>query len=198
MLKVTDLQQLVNGLAQPMRNAGASQKVLEDLGRLTQGLEPFKERTMQEFNEFLQKADQCVQTGEWPAPGKRASSRRSGQPKMTVNEAAQRIASLSERAAADGNLDYAAIEAEVMTLDPMSMPQLKEAAEQVHIVARGRTKPDLLKSIAVAIKERKTSSERTGRPDESMAGQNEPRRESHGHGQHGHGQPVGAAAPGDA
>jgi phosphotransferase system HPr-like phosphotransfer protein len=195
MMKVADLQQLVNSLTQPMRSAGASQKVQDDLARLGQGLEPFKESTMAEFNEFLQKAQQCVQTGEWPAPGKRASSRRSGSstPGMSVHEAAQRLASLVERAAADANLDYAAIEAEVMSLAPMTGTQLKEAAEQVHITARGRTKDDLLKAIAVAIKERKTGP-RAEHAGEAMAGGHaEPR---HGHAGHGERHPVGAANPG--
>jgi len=193
MLKVADLQQLVNGLAQPMRSAGASQKVLDDLARLSQGLEPFKERTMGEFNEFLEKADQCVRTGAWPGPGRR-SSRRSGEPKqpgMSVDEAAQRIASLMERAAADPNMDIAAIEAELRAMQGMTMPQLKEAAEQAHLAARGRTKDDMLKALAVAIKERKMSGERGQRPVETPSGE-------HRHGHHGQPQPVGAAGSGNA
>jgi hypothetical protein len=189
MLKVADLQQLVNGLMQPMRSAGASQKVLDDLARMSQGLEPFKERTMGEFNDFLQKADQCVRTGEWPAPGSRPS-RRSGEPKqpgMSVDDAAQRIASLMERAASDANMNLAAIETEVRALEGMTMPQLKEAAEQAHLMARGRTKDDMLKALAVAIKERKMAPERGQR---AADGSSEFRREP----QH---QPVGAVPPGD-
>ncbi len=157
MLKVADLQQLIDGLTQPLRHAGASQKVLDDLARMGRGLEPFRERTLAEFNEFLEKADQCVRTGEWPEPGRRASSRRgSGMPAPSVEEAAQRLASLLERAASDTSLDVAAIEAELQPLEPMTGPQLKEAAEQVHLAARGRTKQDVLKGLAVAIKERRT------------------------------------------
>lgn len=196
MLKVADLQQLVNSLAQPMRSAGASQKVLDDLARLSQGLEPFKERTMGEFNDFLQKADQCVRTGEWPAPGGR-SSRRSGEPKqpgMSVDEAAQRIASLMERAASDPNMDMTAIETDVRAMQGMTMPQLKEAAEQAHLAARGRTKDDMLKALAVAIKERRTSGERGQRPVEPAGGEH--RHEHHPH--HGQHQPVGATGGGNA
>jgi hypothetical protein len=204
MLKVADLQQLVNGLVQPLRSAGASQKVLEDLARLTQGLEPFKDRPMGEFNEFLQKADQCVRTGEWPAPGARGSRRSAGPkaPKVSVEEAAQRIMSLSERAAADQGMDYAAIEAEVQVLKDMTMPQLKEAAEQAHISARGRTKPDLLKAITVAIKERKSSSERTqfrGEGAQQPAATAHPHGTGHGHEQHPrrdeHGAMAGSSTP---
>jgi hypothetical protein len=176
MMKVADLQQLVTGLTQPMRSAGASQKVLDDLARLAQGLEPFKENTMQEFNDFLQKAEQCVRTGEWPRPGQR-SSRRSGEsrgPRMSVDEAAQRLASLTERAAADSNMDYAAIETEVMTMEPLSVPQLKEAAEQVHIQARGRTKQDMLKAIAVAVKEGKSAQRAMGERRPERPGQPQP------------------------
>ena len=69
MMKVADLQQFINGLAQPMRSAGASQKVIDDLASMTQGLERFKDRTIGEFNDFLQMACNYIVDGTLPDAG---------------------------------------------------------------------------------------------------------------------------------
>ena len=81
---------------------------------------------------------------------------------MSVDEAAQRVMALYERGASDPNLDYAVIEAELKMLEPMTVPQLKQLAEQVNMTLppNTRTKQDLLKAMATGIKERKLSSER--------------------------------------
>ncbi len=165
MMKVADLQQFINGLAQPMRSAGASQKVVDELANMSLGLERFKDRTIGEFNEFLQMASNYVADGTLPEAGRRASSRRPASPKagaMSVDEAAQRIMALSERGASEANLDHATIEAEVNALEPMTVPQLKQLAEQVLMTVppNMRTKQDLLQALTLGIKERKLTSER--------------------------------------
>jgi hypothetical protein len=164
MMKVADLQQFISGLAQPMKSAGASQKVLDDLANMSLGLERFKERTIGEFNEFLRTASDYITDGTLPEAGRRSSSRKPGSPKapaLSVEEGAQRIMSMHERGA-DASLDHAAIEAEVNMLEPMTVPQLKQLAEQVLMTVppNMRTKQDLLNALAMGIKERKLSSER--------------------------------------
>jgi hypothetical protein len=163
MLKVADLQQFINGLAQPMKSAGANQKAIDDLQRMSQGLEPFKDRMIGEFNDFLQTAYNYITDGTLPEPGRR--SRRPAMPKaplMSVEEAAQRVMSLYERGASDPNLDYSFIEAELKMLEPMTVPQLKQLAEQINMTLppNTRTKQELLKAMAVGVKERKLSTER--------------------------------------
>src|SRR5437016_560458 len=109
MLKVADLQQLIHGLIQPVKVAGANDKVCGELQRAAECLEPFKNSTMAEFNEFLVKAEECVRTDKWPAPGKRSSSRKPGganAPTLTVEQAAQRVMGILERAN-DPELDEA-------------------------------------------------------------------------------------------
>jgi hypothetical protein len=171
MLKVADLQQLINGLVQPMRSAGASQKVVEDLGRMAQGLEPFKDRTIGEFNDFLQTAHTYVTDGTLPEPGRRSSGRgrsaRADGSKLSVEEAAQRVMDLYERWSTGQNLDPAALESEVQTLEPLTKEQLKQVAEQVHVSvpANPRTKEDLLKAITTAIRERKGGERTPQRPE---------------------------------
>jgi hypothetical protein len=165
MMKVADLQQFINGLAQPMRSAGASQKVIDDLTAMSLGLERFKERTIGEFNDFLRMASDYVADGTLPDAGRRSSSRKPSSPKapaMSVDDAAQRIMALNERSTVDATLDHAAIEAEVNMLEPMTVPQLKQLAEQVlmSVPPNMRTKQDLLKAFSTGIRERKLASER--------------------------------------
>src|SRR5579863_9766561 len=150
MLKVADLQQFIDNLAQPMKNAGASQKVLDDFAAMSQGLERFKERSIGEFNDFLQMASNYITDGTLPEPGKRRRASTPKAPAMSLEAAAQCIMALYERGAADPNLDYSVIETEVNTLEPLTVPQLKQLAEQVLMTMppNMRTKQDLLKALA--------------------------------------------------
>src|SRR5438046_2562101 len=77
MLKVADLQTFLGSLTQPMKGAGASQKVLDDLAQMSHGLERFKDRSIAEFNDFLQTACNYITHGTLPEPGRRASRRSS-------------------------------------------------------------------------------------------------------------------------
>jgi hypothetical protein len=162
MMKVADLQQFISSLTLPMRSAGASQKVLDDLASLSQGLERFKDRPIAEFNDFLQTACNYITDGTLPEPGRR---RRASTPKpnaLSVADAAQRIMALYERCAVGPSLDIAAIETELKMLEPMTVPQLKQLAGQVLVTVPPnlRTKPDVLKAFATAIQERKLTPER--------------------------------------
>jgi hypothetical protein len=199
MLKVADLQQLIQGLIQPVRVAGASEKVCGELQRAAECLEPFKNSTVAEFNDFLVKAEECVRTDKWPAPGKRSSSRKSGsgEPAMSVEQAAQRLMGLLERAN-DSGMDEAAIEAELAGLESLQKPDLLKAAQEVGMsIASRNSKQEIVAEIRRRVQERKGSFERSATPAGSVPSLNaqpaEPRRE-HGQPQH---QPVGASHPGN-
>jgi hypothetical protein len=209
MLKVADLQRFIDGLAQPMKSAGANQKVLDDLARLSQGLERFKERSIGEFNEFLETADRYITDGTLPEPGRRPSSRSRADaaPRVSVEEAAQRVLSLRERAAADASMDVAVIESELQPLSSLTVAQLKQAAEQANLSApnRVRSKEELLRAMATSIKEGKRAPEPTGQPTEGELPSlnrppSEPRAGGHAEAAHGqpHQRPVGAGNPGNA
>jgi hypothetical protein len=167
MLKVADLQQLVSGFVAPVRSAGASQKVLDDLQRLGEVLEPFRDRSLAEFADFLKMADEYVRTGTLPATAGRAGGRGRAPrapkaPKLTVGEATQRVLALYERAA-DGSLGYDVIEREVQSLQPMTAKDLKEVATQTHVGVPSRaTKDKILEAIRNAVQGRRAAADRTG------------------------------------
>jgi hypothetical protein len=183
MLKVADLQQLVSGFVAPVRSAGASQKVLDDLQRLGEVLEPFRDRSLAEFADFLKMADEYVRTGTLPATAGGRAPRAPKAPKLTVGEATQRVLALYERAA-DGSLGYDVIEREVQSLQPMTAKDLKEVATQTHVGVPSRaTKDKILEAIRNAVQGRRAAADRTGlreptterlveeRPDGAAVGQ---------------------------
>lgn len=172
MLKVADLQQMIDCFAQPMKSAGASQKVLEDFAAMSRGLDRFKERTIGEFNDFLQMASNFINDGTLPEPGQRRRASTPKAPAMSVEVACQRVMEIYERCTADPHLEFSVIENEVKTLEPMSVPQLKQLVEQLLMTMppNMRTKQDLLKTIATAVKEGTLTFERklNMRPGEPM------------------------------
>lgn len=113
-MKVAELQQFVNGLVQPVKAAGASDKVCTELRQVAEFLEPFKDRTLAELGGLLHMIDDFKRTGQWPqAPSKApAKPRAAKQPKLTVEQAAQRVMALLERVD-DPELQYSTIDAEL-------------------------------------------------------------------------------------
>src|SRR5437764_13828696 len=97
MMKVADLQQILRSLTQPVRVAGASEKVCSELERAAQCPEPFRETTLPEFNDFLVRAEECVRTGQWPKPGRRSRNAAPAAPALSVEQAAQRVMGMIER-----------------------------------------------------------------------------------------------------
>jgi hypothetical protein len=188
MMKVADLQQLLSGLVQPARAAGANDRVCTELQRAADCMAPFRDYTLDQFNDFLVKAEQCVRTGEWPGPVRRRSPRNSGVPRvpaLSVEQAAQKIMGLVERAT-DAELDPTTIDTELAGLDAMMKPDLLKAAQEVGMTFPSRTsKPEILEEIRRRVREGKGAL----RPSHPAAAHGQPAGES---GQ----QPVGASNPG--
>jgi hypothetical protein len=161
MQKVQDLQRFVEGLIGPLANLGVTTKVQADLSRLAACLEPFTHHTLTDFADFLVKADAHIRTGEWPVPGK--TSKKIGKGKASVEEMAQRVMSLYERAAADSVFDYAEVDALIESLAPLTVAQLSELAKQVDVdLPKKPKKQQALEEISRSIKNRRANWERTG------------------------------------
>jgi hypothetical protein len=154
MLRVADLQHMIQGLIHPVKLAGASEKVCGELQRAAECLEPFKNSTVAEFNDFLVKAQECVRTGSWPEPGRRSSPRRgSDGPTITVEQAAQKVMDLQVRAN-DTTLDPAIIETELQPLESLQKPDLLRVAQEVGMSMASRTsKQEILQSLRRRIQE---------------------------------------------
>src|SRR4051812_23478638 len=114
-MKVTDLQQFLRSLAQPLTSAGGK-KAADDLDRAAGGLDPFREMSVPEFADFLARADHLVRTGELPTTGGRSRGSRSSAPKVSseqkVKDATQRVMALVERASGD-DFNHATVRQEI-------------------------------------------------------------------------------------
>lgn len=161
-MTVHDLQQFVSSLAVPLAAAGAK-KAADDLRLTVAGIEPFKDLTIPQFNDFLAKAESYARTGILPMTSsgraKKPAAGASGPEK--VREASQRVLALYERAI-DPELQYSAIDAEIKSLERgLSKDEAIEVAREIGIAKSLKTKKAALEEIARKIKDRKESHERT-------------------------------------
>jgi hypothetical protein len=160
-MRVAELQSFLGNIAPFAKAAGASEKVAVELDRAVQCLEPFKEKTLAEFNDFLRRADEFDRTGKLvPTTGKSARARTPKAPALTVDEAVRVFNELHERAT-DPTLSYADIDARLKGLEKLTVPQLKEVAGKLNITMPAKTKKAMLEELARRIKELKGSHERT-------------------------------------
>jgi ribosomal protein L18 len=164
-MKVADLQQFVSGLVQPVRAAGASDKVCAELRQAAEFLEPFKDRTLAELGSMLHMIDEYKRTNQWPQPPSKPTGGGKGktpkQPKLTVEQAAQRVMALLERVN-DAELEYSAIDSELKAIEPLTKDDLVKVAKEVGMtIAPRATKKDILEEIRRRVRDRKGSFERT-------------------------------------
>ena len=68
-MNVSDLQQFLRSLSQPLSVSGAK-KVADELERACAGLEPFRNLSVVQFTDFLGKADEYARTGILPTTGR--------------------------------------------------------------------------------------------------------------------------------
>src|SRR5262245_49356313 len=114
-MKVAELQQFVKSLSVPLSTSGAS-KVAGELDRVCAGFEPFKEMTLAEFADFLALADTYKREGTLGTAAKSRGKAAAKVDRTKVERAAQQAQELYERAA-DPELQYTSIEAEIKKLD---------------------------------------------------------------------------------
>src|SRR5690242_4701107 len=120
-MKVAELQCFLGNIVPFAKAAGASEKVAAELDRALQCLEPFKEKTLAEFNDFLRRADEFDRTGMLQPPAKKASKPRAPKtPALTVDEAVKIFSELQERAT-DPALTFADIDAKLQGFEKMTV-----------------------------------------------------------------------------
>jgi hypothetical protein len=161
-MKVAEFQKFVGSVVPFAKAAGSSEKAIAELERALQCLEPFKEKSLAEFNDFLRRADEFDRTGKLAAPPPKAS-RTAKAPKLTVEAAFQIFSDLYARAT-DPSLTYADIDAKMKSVEGLTVSQLKELAAKVSVSVSGKTKKAFVDACVLRIKELKSSHERTQFP----------------------------------
>jgi hypothetical protein len=160
-MKVAELQHSLGHIVAFAKSAGASDKVTAELDRALQCFDPFKEKTLAEFSDFLRRADEYDRTGTLQVPERKAAKPRTAKvPALTADAAAQIFTSLHDRAT-DPALTYADIDAALKPLEKLTIPQLLEVAAKVNVTVPAKPKKEIMRELTSRIKELKVSHERT-------------------------------------
>lgn len=161
-MKVAELQRFLSNFGPFAKAAGASEKVAAEFERTMKCLEPFKEKTLAEFNDFLLRADEFDRTGKLTPPPRNSSGRTRTKkaPGLTVDAAAQIFNDLHANATRT-DVSYSDIEAKLKPFEKLTVAQLKEVAANVGVVVTGSRKQPILDAFTWRIKELKASDERT-------------------------------------
>lgn len=159
-MKVHELQQFLAAVTPLARAAGASEKAAAELERAVQCLEPFKEKSLSEFSEFLLRADEYDRTGKLTPPVRTGKPRAAKAGSLSVDGAAQIYKDLLGRAA-DPKLTYADIDAALKPIEKMTVPQLLELAAKVDVPVPTKPKAKIIEGLKRRVTELKASAERT-------------------------------------
>jgi hypothetical protein len=159
-MKVHELQQFLGNIVPFARAAGASDKVVTELSRTLQCLEPFKEKTIAEFNDFLAKADEYHRTGKLTAAAPKRGSRAPKAPALSVDEAVKIFTDLETRAT-EPTMTFPEIDARFQPIEKLTVTALKQLAAKVGVTLAAKTKPAVLSQLKSRITEAKASFERT-------------------------------------
>ena len=161
-MKVAELQQFISTLVPFVKAARASDTVTADIERAVQLLEPFKDKSLSEFNDFLRMADEYVRNGTLPASarGGRARPKTPAEPKLSVQEAAQKFMALYERSN-DPTLEETTIDTELSRLYDLSIPELQNLAKELNrpLPAGLKKKPDIVATFKRMIKDQKENND---------------------------------------
>jgi hypothetical protein len=118
----------------PLRAGGAATKLVDDLERTCQQLDPFADRDLADFAAFLQRAKTYEQQGHWPAGG-------SAKPARRAKAAAPSIPELADRLRASDP------EAQTLMLDSLTIAQLRELIGCLGISASFKKKVDGIQKV---------------------------------------------------
>ncbi len=166
-MNVADLQQHFRSLAQFAERAGASCKVLAELGSVTEALVPFEKLTVAQFGDFLRTAEEYARTGTLPIqPGKKPPAKlrvaKSKTAAVSPADAIERVFVLYETIV-HGNLAEEAIAKELELVDGLTKPNLQTLAEKMNIwqAIKKLGVPAIKSKIQDEVRERKNRYERS-------------------------------------
>jgi hypothetical protein len=131
-MKVSVLQQFLRNLIAPLEAGAASAPTLAGLQRACQGLEPFKDKDIADFAEFLTRAAAYERDGKWPSVHPSISGRIVDEP--NASEYARRLRTYLEREVAPGNPISDEVRTELNRFAKRLKPaQVKEMARELQV-----------------------------------------------------------------
>jgi copper homeostasis protein CutC len=152
-MNIAELQQFIKSLVPPLTGSGAPRKITDDLERICTGLEPFRDKPIAEFADFLVRAEEYHRTGIVPGK-KRASPKPQTIDQEKVLTAAQGVKALFERAF-DAEMSAETLNHELEQLiQPLNTAEIVQVAQETG-AGQAKTKKAALEGIGRMIRERK-------------------------------------------
>jgi hypothetical protein len=131
-MKVNVLQQFLRNLIAPLEASAAPAPTLAALHRVCQGLDPFQDKDVADFAEFLTRAADYEREGKWPSAQPSISGRIVDE--ADAAEYARRLWTLLEREVSAGNPIPDDVRAELNRLAKRLKPaQVKEMARELQV-----------------------------------------------------------------
>jgi hypothetical protein len=131
-MNVSILQQYLENLILPLEASAAPTQSIDGLKRACQGLQPFRDKAVGEFAEFLARAAGYERDGKWPSSNPPIVGRIVDEPSTT--EYAQRLRAFLEREVPSGGPISDHVRAELDRLTKRLKPeQVKEMARELQI-----------------------------------------------------------------
>ncbi|HTU89720.1 MAG TPA: hypothetical protein VMF69_06470 [Gemmataceae bacterium] len=131
-MKVSVLQQFLRNLIAPLQSSAAAAQTIAALQRACQGLDPFQDKDVADFAEFLTRAAAYERDGKWPAVHPSISGRIVDEPNAA--EYARRLRTFLEREVASGNPIPDEVRMELKRLAKRLKPaQVKEMARELQV-----------------------------------------------------------------
>jgi len=131
-MRVSVLQQFLRSLISPLEASAAPASAVAALQRACQGLDPFQDKDVADFAEFLTRAVAYEREGNWPSVNPSINGRIVDEPNAA--EYARRLRTFLEREVASGNTIPDAVRAELHRLAKRLKPaQIKEMARELQV-----------------------------------------------------------------
>src|SRR5579883_1558903 len=131
-MKVSVLQQFLRSLLAPMESSEASAPTLAALQRACQGLEPFQDKDVADFAEFLTRAAAYEREGHWPSANPPIHGRIVDEP--NAQEYARRLRTFLERDVPAGSPVPDEVRTEMTRLAKrLKSAQVKEIARELQV-----------------------------------------------------------------
>ena len=131
-MKVSVLQQYLRNLIAPLQASAAPASTITGLQRACQGLDPFQDKDIADFAEFLTRAASYERDGQWPSANPSISGRIVDEPNAA--EYARRLRTFLEREVLSGQPIPDEVRAELNRLAKRLKPaQVKEMARELQV-----------------------------------------------------------------
>ena len=153
-MKVSDFQQWLRANAQWLAGVGGKQ-VATEIERLGAALEPYQDKTLLQFSDWLLENDPARQPEEGPAEGAKSRSRPSDPARIEV--ALLKISALYTNAI-DPSVTYETIEASIAEVeDQLNKEEGIELAQRFELNGNFKSKKAALDAVCRKIKDRKST-----------------------------------------